>query len=178
MTDRFPSVPSRRSLLAGLGSLVGLAGCLSGSPSGGDSTPGPESTATTATTGTATPTTTVEPCTPSTPAYDLAVPEKPDPLTADAARRVVVAFEKAHRRASVEATYDLSSYSAYVVDRATSVEGTDGGYRVAVKVHADFSSTGEESGSAVTASGGYRYGYRVTGRRFVRDGETLACWGD
>lgn len=167
------SEPTRRAvLLACLGTAPALAGCLSGS------SPGASSSTTTAPPTTTSPTTTtVEPCEASTPAVDVPDPEKPEPLTAETALDAVVRYEKAYSRASVEARYDVVRYSAYVVDRATGVEETDDGYRVTVKVHADYASTGNESGMAVTASGGYRHTYRVTDRRFVREGTTVACWG-
>jgi hypothetical protein len=55
--------------------------------------------------------------------------------------------------------------------RNVAVTGVEGGYEVRVTVTVDWSS--EE----VTASGGYPAAYRVTDRRFAREGRTLACWG-
>lgn len=185
--------PSRRSVLLGaIGALGGLAGCLSGSPSGTGSTdtssgrttastdgpPTATSTATTGTTSTATTTATPRPCYASTPSVDVEGPEKPDELTADAALDLVVEFEKAYKHANLAATYDLARYSAYVVDRETHADPIDGGYRVRVKVHSDYATSGNESESPMTASGGYQHTYRVTERLFVREGTTLACWGE
>jgi hypothetical protein len=165
-----PARLSRRTAfrVAASATTVALAGCV-----GSDATSTTASTTDTSTTATTT-TPTPVPCSTTTPDHDVPVPDEPDPLDEGAAVDAAVRFEEAYQRADKEARYDLVSYSASLA--GTEVERLPNGYRVRVRLRVNYSSSGDESGSAVTASGGYWHEYVVTDRRFERDGTTLACW--
>jgi hypothetical protein len=150
------------------------AGCLGG-PLPADRSP-TTTAASTTDPPTATPATDVstgsptpEPCTARSPEHDTRVPERPRTINRTSARRLAVAVERRYEVAALRDRYENVAVSGTHV-REVRTDRIDGGYEVTVTLTVDFST------DRLTASGGYPTTYRVTDRRFVREGRTLACW--
>lgn len=108
-------------------------------------------------------------CTEQEVAYDVSVPQKPSELNKARARALVKDFEKRNKLARIRAehenvTIDSTSF------RESATKQVEGGYTVIVNLAVHYST------DRLTAKGGYNQTYRVTERRFERNGRTLNCW--
>jgi hypothetical protein len=159
---------SRTVALALVAFLTILAGC---GGTGGVATTGPETPTTGSSTATDAPTTpTTEPCTASSLEYDVAIPERPSPLTASAAEELVKEFELERQRSYLRATSDTVSIDQWRY-RESATQKIEEGYEVRVTLRIAFTADGQIGDRE------YETVYRVMERRLVRDGRTLACWG-
>lgn len=109
-------------------------------------------------------------CSERSVAYDVTLPGKPTPLNESSARAVARAFERRYVLARLRADHENVTVDSATF-REVDARRVDGGFEVAVTLAVHYST------DRLTAKGGYPTTYRLTDRRFVRDGRTLRCWG-